>query len=77
MKLRDTITLLFAKETVEDVVAAYEAACKAGYKGKMEAKAPPGMEDMVMKLKEKYGEDSDSPFAIAWWKYNQGKKKKD
>jgi hypothetical protein len=41
-------------------------------------KAPPGKkyEDMVLRLKKQYGENSSSPFAIAWAKYNQDKKKK-
>lgn len=77
MNLQGAIGLHVSKEDyVGKIVADYKAACKAGYKaGKLEAKAPPGMEDMVMKLKDKYGEDAPEPFAIAWWKYNQGKKK--
>lgn len=37
--------------------------------------APPGMEDLVMKLKKQYGDKSSSPFAIAWAQYNKGHKK--
>lgn len=41
-------------------------------------KAPPGMEDVVLALKKKFGEDSPRPFQIAWSQYNEkhGKKKK-
>lgn len=38
-------------------------------------KAPPGMEDVVLSLKKKYGENSPKPFAIAWAKYNKANKK--
>lgn len=40
--------------------------------------APPGMEDVVLKLKKKFGEKSPRPFQIAWSMYNKkhGKKAK-
>ncbi len=41
---------------------------------KIYTKAPPGMEDMVMELKKQYGEDSSTPFKIAWDDYSKGKK---
>lgn len=41
----------------------------------MTEKAPPGMEDMVLSLKKKYGEDSPRPFQIAWAAYNKKNKK--
>ncbi len=34
-------------------------------------KAPPGMEDDVMALKKKYGENNPKVFAIAWGQYNR------
>lgn len=37
--------------------------------------APPGMEDMVLALKKRFGEKSPIPFQIAWKKYNQSHKK--
>jgi len=37
----------------------------------MTEKAPPGLEDMVLALKKKYGEDSPRPFQIAWARYNK------
>lgn len=54
-----------------------KAAMKAGWKPKMEAVAPPGMEDTVKGLKKHFGEGSSSPFRLAWWMYdkrNKGKK---
>lgn len=39
-------------------------------------KAPPGMEDVVMSLKKKFGEDSPRPFQIAWAQYNKKHGKK-
>jgi hypothetical protein len=41
----------------------------------MTEKAPPGLEDMVLGLKKKYGEDSPRPFQIAWAHYNKTKGK--
>jgi hypothetical protein len=38
---------------------------------KIYTKAPPGHEKQVLKLKEKYGEDSSTPFKIAWADYNK------
>lgn len=38
--------------------------------------APPGMEDLVLKLKKQYGEDSPVPFKIAWSQYNKKKNAK-
>ena len=38
--------------------------------------APPGMEDLVLKLKKKYGKDSESPYKIAWAQYNKKHGKK-
>ena len=40
--------------------------------------APPGMEDVVLSLKKKFGEKSPRPYQIAWSMYNkkQGKKTK-
>lgn len=38
--------------------------------------APPGLEDLVLKLKKKYGKDSPIPYKIAWSVYNKKKKKK-
>lgn len=38
----------------------------------MKATAPPGCESMVQKLKGKYGEDSSSPFKIAWAAHKKG-----
>ena len=35
--------------------------------------APPGKEKMIMKLKKKYGDDSDIPFKIAWSQHNKDK----
>ena len=52
-----------------DVAKALKAKGKGIKVPKMFTKAPPGMEDMVMKLKDKYGEDSSTPFKIAWSKY--------
>lgn len=57
----------------------YILAVKAGYRTKKSllATAPPGHEDQVLKLKKKYGEDSDVPFKIAWSDHNsKGKKGK-
>lgn len=42
-------------------------------KRKMEAVAPPGRERQVLKLKEKFGEDSATPYKIAWSQKNKGK----
>lgn len=42
----------------------------------LEEKAPPGMEDMVLALKDKFGKDSPRPYQIAWSAYNKKKKKK-
>jgi hypothetical protein len=39
-------------------------------KNKMQAVAPPGREQQVLKLKEKFGEDSSVPFKIAWSQKN-------
>lgn len=41
----------------------------------MTEKAPPGLEDMVLSLKKKFGEDSPRPFQIAWAHYNKTKGK--
>ncbi len=38
--------------------------------------APPGMEDVVLKLKKKYPKGSASPFKIAWAQYNKKNGKK-
>jgi len=35
--------------------------------------APPGKEKMILKLKKKYGADSDIPFKIAWSQHNKEK----
>ena len=35
--------------------------------------APPGQEKMILKLKKKYGADSDIPFKIAWSQHNKEK----
>ena len=40
---------------------------------KMPEVAPPGKEKMIMKLKKKYGDDSDIPFKIAWSQHNKEK----
>ena len=37
--------------------------------------APPGREKQIMKLKKKYGADSDIPYKIAWSQHNQEKGK--
>src|ERR1700722_17711345 len=38
---------------------------------KIFTKAPPGHEAQVLKLKKKYGEDSSTPFKIAWSQYEK------
>ena len=38
---------------------------------KIYTKAPPGREKQVLKLKEKYGDDSSTPFKIAWSQYHK------
>ena len=37
--------------------------------------APPGKEKMIKKLKQKYGDDSEMPFKIAWSQHNKEKGK--
>ena len=37
--------------------------------------APPGKEKMIKKLKQKYGDDSEIPFKIAWSQHNKEKGK--
>lgn len=72
---------MFSKGTVVDKI--YEAckndmsAGKFKFTKKMMGVAPPGREEQVLKLKEKYGEDSPIPFQIAWHQHNQGKKDMD
>lgn len=48
-----------------------ESAIQEAIKQVMTEKAPPGMEDVVLSLKKKYGEDSPRPFQIAWAQYNK------
>ncbi len=43
-------------------------------KKKMMAVAPPGREQQVLKLKEKFGDKSAMPYKIAWSQENKGKK---
>jgi hypothetical protein len=45
---------------------------KFKFKPEMKAKAPPGCEHVVKGLKEKFGEGSSSPFAIAWHMHHKG-----
>ena len=40
---------------------------------KMPEAAPPGKEKMIKKLKQKYGDDSEIPFKIAWSQHNKEK----
>ena len=42
---------------------------------KMPEAAPPGKEKMIKKLKQKYGDDSEMPFKIAWSQHNKEKGK--
>jgi hypothetical protein len=42
-----------------------------GMEGKMMEKAPPGMEDMVLKLKKEYPGEPAKAFATAWSIYNK------
>jgi len=43
----------------------------------MQEKAPPGMEDVVLALKKKFGKDSPRPYQIAWSQYNDKRKSSD
>lgn len=38
--------------------------------------APPGKENLILKLKKQYGEESDMPYKIAWSQYNKEKEAK-
>ena len=42
---------------------------------KLPEAAPPGKEKMIKKLKQKYGDDSEIPFKIAWSQHNKEKGK--
>jgi phosphopantetheine adenylyltransferase len=42
---------------------------------KLPEAAPPGKEKMIKKLKQKYGDDSEMPFKIAWSQHNKEKGK--
>jgi hypothetical protein len=35
--------------------------------------APPGSEKQILKLKKKFGADSDAPYKIAWAQYTKKK----
>ena len=50
----------------DNAYASFDAA-----QGGLEEKAPPGMEDMVMKLKKEYPGDHSKAFATAWSIYNK------
>ena len=39
--------------------------------------APPGREKQILKLKKKFGKDSDIPYKIAWAQHNKEKGKND
>ncbi len=56
----------------DETVASYENGRPIGKsEGELEEKAPPGMEDMVMKLKKEYPDDHSKAFATAWSIYNK------
>lgn len=52
------------------IVTDYKAARKAGYKPKLEAKAPAGWEGTVKKMKDH--PEIDNPWALAWFMHNEG-----
>jgi hypothetical protein len=59
--------------TVRKIVTKFKAACAGGYKGKMQAVAPPGMEHVVKGLKKHFKKGSASPFKLAWWMHDKKK----
>jgi len=62
---------LMGKARIDKIVTDYKAACKAGYKPKMEAKAPEGCEHVVQSLKK--SKSVDNPWAVANWMKEQGR----
>jgi len=73
--IHDVGGLKGAAAKVAKIVTKYKAARHAGYKPRMEAVAPPGMEHVVKGLKKHFGEGSSSPFKIAWWMHDKKSKK--
>jgi len=59
------------QEFIDEKTMNLEQLIKESVEEALTEKAPPGMEDMVLKLKKKYGEKSPTPFKIAWAQYNK------
>jgi len=66
-----TSKLKGAAEKVNKIVTDYKHAVKGGYKPRLEAVAPPGMESTVKGLKKHFPESS--AFRLAWYMYDKKK----
>lgn len=69
-RLSDTVPEVKARGAV---IKSVKVDAKGKVIKKIFTKAPPGREDQVLELKKKFGEDSSTPFKIAWSQENKGK----